>query len=96
MANNVSRSSDHEELGEDYKKEFEEFYKHYPLTEDTKSGIWIFKGPKYQILANKKALIVLIGITSCLISSTFSYFGGTITTIEKRFKISNKTTGIEI
>lgn len=96
MANNVNRSSNHdnhEEVGEDSANDFEEFYKNYPLTEDTKGGIWIFKGPKFQFLANKKAIIILIGITSCLLSSTFSYFGGTITTIEKRFKISNKTTG---
>lgn len=44
--------------------------------------------------ANKKAYVLLYGIVGCIISATYAYFNGTITTIEKRFKIPSQTMGI--
>ncbi|XP_018326966.1 solute carrier organic anion transporter family member 5A1 [Agrilus planipennis] len=65
------------------------------LTDDeTLCGFWIFKGRFLQKFANKKAFIILYGILGCLYGSTFAYFNGTITTLEKRFKITSRTTGI--
>ncbi|XP_077302621.1 solute carrier organic anion transporter family member 74D-like [Arctopsyche grandis] len=83
-----------EEQEDDLKVEFEEFYKKMPLTEETTCGFWIFKGPRLQALANKKFLVFLYGLTGCFFSSSFAYFNGTITTMEKRFKIPSKVTGI--
>lgn len=73
--------------------EFVDIYKEMPLTEETTCGIWIFKGNRMQTLANKKILVLLFGLSGCCFSSTFAYFNGTITTMEKRFRISSKTTG---
>lgn len=37
---------------------------------------------------------MLYGVVGCIFAATFAYFNGTITTIEKRFKIPSRNTGI--
>ncbi|KAL1123244.1 hypothetical protein AAG570_002331 [Ranatra chinensis] len=64
------------------------------LTEDTTCGIGCIRGPYLQRFANKKAYVFLYGLLGCVFSAAYSYFNGTITTLEKRFKIPSKTTGI--
>lgn len=44
--------------------------------------------------ANKKVLVGIYGVLSFVFASAGSYFNGTITTIEKRFKIPSKNVGI--
>lgn len=44
--------------------------------------------------ANKKAYVFLYGVVGCIFSAAYAYFNGTITTIEKRYKIPSKNTGI--
>lgn len=44
--------------------------------------------------ANKKVLVGIYGILSFVFASAGSYFNGTITTIEKRYKIPSKNIGI--
>lgn len=63
------------------------------LNEDTTCGIGCCKGEMLQRFANKKAYVILYGILGCLFSAAYSYFNGTITTLEKRFRIPSKTTG---
>lgn len=43
--------------------------------------------------ANKKAFIFVFGIIGLLFASSHAYYNGTITTVEKRFKISSKNMG---
>lgn len=74
-------------------RELEDFVRELPITDDTACGIWCFRGPCLQRLANKKAYVFLYGILGCIFSASYAYFNGTITTIEKRFKIPSKTTG---
>lgn len=63
---------------------------------ETTCGFWIFKGSFLQRFANKKAFVFLYGIVGCLFSASYSYNSGTITTLEKRFKIPSRTTGTYI
>lgn len=63
------------------------------LTEDTSCGIWFIKGTFLQKCANKKAYVLLYGLLGCVFSAAYAYFNGTITTLEKRFKIPSRTTG---
>ncbi|XP_022217786.2 solute carrier organic anion transporter family member 74D [Drosophila obscura] len=65
-----------------------------PLEKNVTCGFWIFKGQFYQRFANQTAYVLLYGIVGCVFSMTYAYFNGTITTIEKRFKIPSKNTGI--
>lgn len=44
--------------------------------------------------ANKTSYVVLYGIVGCTFAMSHAYFNGTITTIEKRFKIPSRNTGI--
>lgn len=44
--------------------------------------------------ANKKVLVVLYGVLSFVFAAAGSYFNGTITTLEKRYKIPSKNMGI--
>ena len=78
----------------DEEAEVEKLYAEMPLTEETTCGFWIFKSDVFQNFANKKMFVLLFGLTGGLFASTFSYFNGSITTIEKRFKFSSKVTGI--
>lgn len=65
----------------------------YNLSEETTCGIWIFRGAFLQKLANKKTYVVLYGLLGCVFSACYAYFNGTITTLEKRFKIPSTNTG---
>lgn len=48
----------------------------------------------YQALINRKTYTFLFGAAGCAYSASFRYFNGTITTMEKRFKIPSRNTGI--
>jgi len=74
-------------------RDLEDVFKELPITDDTSCGIWCFRGPILQKFANKKAYVFLYGVLGCIFSASYAYFNGTITTIEKRFKIPSKTTG---
>lgn len=43
--------------------------------------------------ANKKAYVLLYGLSGCIYCALFAYFNATITTLEKRYKIPSKTIG---
>jgi hypothetical protein len=43
--------------------------------------------------ANKKCFIFVFGVVGLIFASSHAYYNGTITTMEKRFKISSKTMG---
>lgn len=74
-------------------RDLEDVFKDLPITDDTSCGIWCFRGRILQKFANKKAYVFLYGVLGCIFSASYAYFNGTITTIEKRFKIPSKTTG---
>ncbi|XP_055623979.1 solute carrier organic anion transporter family member 74D-like [Toxorhynchites rutilus septentrionalis] len=74
--------------------DLDEMFKDMPQTEDTTCGYWIFKGDFLQKFANKKAYVFMYGVVGCIFSATYAYFNGTITTLEKRYKIPSKNTGI--
>lgn len=38
--------------------------------------------------------VILYGLAGCVMTMTFAYFNGTITTLEKRYKIPTKVSGI--
>ncbi|KAL7736165.1 hypothetical protein ACLKA6_003711 [Drosophila palustris] len=65
-----------------------------PLEKNVACGFWLFRGAFFQRFANQTAYVLLYGIVGCIFSMTYAYFNGTITTIEKRFKIPSKNTGI--
>ena len=71
----------------------EDVFKDLPITDETSCGIWCIRSPTLQRFANKKAYVFLYGVLGCIFSASYAYFNGTITTIEKRFKIPSKTTG---
>uniref|UniRef100_A0AAG5DEJ1 Solute carrier organic anion transporter family member n=1 Tax=Anopheles atroparvus TaxID=41427 RepID=A0AAG5DEJ1_ANOAO len=75
-------------------EDVEEMYRDMPQTRDTTCGLWIFKGPLLQRFANKKVYVFMYGVVGCVFSATYAYFNGTITTLEKRYKIPSKNTGI--
>ncbi|XP_055606814.1 solute carrier organic anion transporter family member 74D [Uranotaenia lowii] len=74
--------------------DIEEMFKDMPLTKDTTCGFWIFRGSFFQRFANKKSYVFIYGVVGCIFSATYAYFNGTITTLEKRYKIPSKNTGI--
>ncbi|KAH8275691.1 hypothetical protein KR026_012669 [Drosophila bipectinata] len=63
-------------------------------SKDTRCGFWICTGPFLQRFATEKMYVVLYGFAGCVLAMTFAYFNGTITTMEKRFKIPTKISGI--
>lgn len=73
--------------------EYADLFESMPLTDETTCGIWFFKGALLQKMANKKMYVVLYGLLGCFTGATYAYFNGTITTLEKRFQISSRTTG---
>lgn len=45
-------------------------------------------------LANKKCFIFVFGVVGLIFASSHAYYNGTITTMEKRFKIPSKNMGL--
>ncbi|XP_020712743.1 LOW QUALITY PROTEIN: solute carrier organic anion transporter family member 4A1 [Ceratitis capitata] len=76
------------------KKEIDAYEREMMLTEDVRCGFWIFKGACFQRFATQTTYVLLYGLVGCVFSMTYAYFNGTLTTIEKRFKIPSKNTGI--
>lgn len=60
---------------------------------ETACGIWCCKGSFLQRFANKKAYVILYGVLGSIMSASYAYLNGTITTLEKRFKIPSTNTG---
>ncbi|PSN45336.1 hypothetical protein C0J52_18706 [Blattella germanica] len=95
QGNNVNATNNTSEKEKIYPpKDFEDLYRDHPLTDETTCGIGPFRGPWLQKFANKKAYVFLYGLLGCTFSASYAYFNGTITTLEKRFKIPSRTTGV--
>lgn len=75
-------------------RDFENLYREHPLTEETTCGFGPIRSAWLQKFANKKAYVFIYGLLGCTFSASYAYFNGTITTLEKRFKIPSRTTGI--
>ncbi|XP_023179421.2 solute carrier organic anion transporter family member 74D-like [Drosophila hydei] len=63
---------------------------------DIRCGFWIFKGSLLQRLATEKSFVLIYGIGGCLLSMSLAYFNAIVTTLEKRYKIPTKTSGLII
>ncbi|XP_001975178.3 solute carrier organic anion transporter family member 5A1 [Drosophila erecta] len=61
---------------------------------DTTCGFSIFRGPALQRFATAHMFVIVYGIAGCFLAMAFSYFTGTITTMEKRFSIPTKISGL--
>ncbi|KAH8348878.1 hypothetical protein KR084_012110 [Drosophila pseudotakahashii] len=61
---------------------------------DTICGFSIFKGAALQRFATAHMFVIVYGIASCFLAMAFTYFTGTITTMEKRFNIPTKISGL--
>lgn len=62
---------------------------------DTQCGYFCFHDLKcFQRFTNIKSFVMLYGVVGCVITMTYSYFNGTLTTIEKRFKIPSRNMGL--
>jgi len=61
---------------------------------DYQCGIGAFKPQWIQKFATKKAFMVVFTLLGVIQGMTWSYFTATISTLEKRFKISSQTAGV--
>ncbi|XP_044742065.1 solute carrier organic anion transporter family member 74D [Chrysoperla carnea] len=66
----------------------------YEQLDDIKCGLGCLQYDWLQRYANKNAYVFVYGFLGCLFSAAYAYFNGTLTMIEKRFKIPSQTTGI--
>lgn len=48
----------------------------------------------FRSFATETMYVTIYGIAGCFMAMCFAYFNGTITTLEKRYKIPTKTLGI--
>lgn len=76
--------------------DFGEIFNSAPIDAITSCGASnaICRNEFFQKFASKKWLVIVYGILSLIFASAGSYFSATITTLEKRFKISSKNLGI--
>lgn len=64
-----------------------------PIDKETVCGIWFFKPKWLQIFASKKVYVFVYGLLGLNQFMLSSYFNGTLTTMEKRFKFSSQMSG---
>jgi hypothetical protein len=93
QANNAVDSMTPEKEKMFAEKDFENLYREHPLTEETTCGLGPIRSDWLQKFANKKAYVLIYGLLGCTFAASYGYFNGTITTLEKRFKIPSRTTG---
>lgn len=63
--------------------------------DDTQCGYFCFQDLRlFRRFTNIRSFVVLYGIVGCVITMTYSYFNGVLTTIEKRFKIPSRNMGV--
>lgn len=75
--------------------DFDEIYCYAPMDIDSSCGVnGACQNSFMQRFASKKWLVIVYGLLSLTFASAGSYFSATITTLEKRFKISSKNLGI--
>ncbi|XP_005176681.1 solute carrier organic anion transporter family member 74D [Musca domestica] len=91
---NGLKKNEKSELDRNTTEEINKWLRDTPLTDDMTCGFWILKGKFLQRFANQTSYVILYGLVGCIFSMTYAYFNGTITTIEKRFKIPSKNTGL--
>lgn len=60
---------------------------------NTLCGIGFFKPKWLQVLASKKVYVIVYGLLGFNQFMLSSYFNGTLTTMEKRFKFSSQMSG---
>jgi hypothetical protein len=73
--------------------------KQYTSEDEAERDIQCGLGPCRKIkflqhFANKNAYVFVYGLLGCVSSASSAYAKSTISTIEKRFKLPSKTTGI--
>ncbi|KAJ6641301.1 Solute carrier organic anion transporter family member 74D, partial [Pseudolycoriella hygida] len=73
--------------------DFDVIFRNAPLQRESICGIGPIRGRFLQKFANKKSFILVFGIVGLIFSSTHAYYNGTITTMEKRFKIPSQNMG---
>lgn len=76
------------------KNEFESYYRDYEVDPDTTCGYSAFKGSFLQFSATKNMFIIVNGFASCLVTACFTYFSGSISSIEKLYGIPSQKSGI--
>lgn len=66
-------------------------------TLDTRCGFGVCRKIEFlnKYLANKNTFIFVYGVLGCVYGSTYAYSNSTLSTIEKRYKIPSKVTGID-
>lgn len=70
-------------------------YENKVYNKDTQCGYLCFRGYDiFKKFTNIKSFVILYGMVGCVITMTYSYFNGTLTTIEKRFKIPSRNMGL--
>jgi solute carrier organic anion transporter family, member 5A len=66
------------------------------LEKETKCGIGFLQFSWLQKLASKKSYVLVYGISGTVQFALSAYFVATISTIEKRFQIPSKFSGIKV
>lgn len=67
--------------------------KNVEIDEDTTCGIGIIRGKWLQVLASKKTFLIVHALTGMIFNGSFSYWSGTLTTLEKQYKFSSSQMG---
>jgi hypothetical protein len=62
-------------------------------SDSTRCGIGCFKPSWIQMFATKRAFMLVFSVLAVIQGMSWAYFTATITTLEKRFKISSQTAG---
>jgi solute carrier organic anion transporter family, member 5A len=66
------------------------------LDKETRCGLGFFQFPWMQKLASKKSFVLVYGLSGSMEFALSAYFVATISTIEKRFQIPSKFSGMHI
>ena len=77
-----------------HKEEFESFYREFPVDKDTSCGYSVFRGSFLQFSATKNIFVVINGMAGCLMIACFTYFSGSISSIEKLYGIPSQRSGM--
>lgn len=81
------------ELKEEERGKLKDIKDNIGITKDIQCGIGCIRGKLLQKFANQEMFAILYGILGATIAASSSYFSGTLSTMEKRFRIPSRNIG---
>ncbi|XP_026686473.1 solute carrier organic anion transporter family member 4C1-like isoform X1 [Diaphorina citri] len=94
MLSTMKKELSKKELKEEVREKLKDIKDNLEITKDIRCGFGFIQGKILQKFATQEVFVLLYGILGATIQAGASYFSGTISTLEKRYRIPSRNMGV--